>query len=96
MITAQDKTREIENRLIGLQHQIDEYEKTKDKDLKAKIISELDVAIPLMQGVSAYLDREVQRTDLDLLEKFMFTAARDDVQILIKQLTEVEKKVKAE
>jgi len=96
MITAQDKTREIENRLIGLQHQIDEYEKTKDKDLKAKIISELDVAIPLMQGVSAYLDREVQRTDLDLLEKFMFTAAKDDVQILIKQLTEVEKKVKAE
>jgi len=93
---AQERTREGERRLLELTHQIEEYEKTKDAALKARIISELDAALSFMQGILGYLNREVQRTDLDLLEKFMFTAARDDVQILIKQLTEVEKKVKAE
>ncbi len=92
---AQDKTREVERHLIGLQHQVDEYEKTKDKDLKARIISEIDTAIPFMQGVLGYLEREIKRTDLDLLERFIFEASRDDVQILIKQLTAVETKIKA-
>ncbi len=92
---AQDKTRETERHLIQLQHQIDEYEKTKDKDLKARIISEIDTAIPFMQGVLGYLEREIKRTDLDLLERFIFEASRDDVQILIKQLTAVETKIKA-
>lgn len=92
---TQDKTKEAERHLIQLQHQIDEYEKTKDKELKAKIISEIDTALPFMQGVLAYLDREVKRTDLDLLERFMFEAARDDVHILINQLTAVETKIKA-
>ncbi len=92
---TQDKTREAERHLIQLQHQIDEYEKTKDKELKAKIISEIDTALPFMQGVLAYLDREVKRTDLDLLERFIFEASRDDVVILIKQMVAAETKIKA-
>jgi hypothetical protein len=92
---TQDKTKEAERHLIQLQHQIDEYEKTKDKELKAKIISEIDTALPFMQGVLAYLDREVKRTDLDLLERFIFEASRDDVVILIKQMVAVETKIKA-
>jgi hypothetical protein len=48
-----------------------------------------------MQGVLAYLDREVKRTDLDLLERFIFEASRDDVVILIKQMVAAETKIKA-
>ncbi len=81
--------------MLELTHQIEEYEKTKDKDLQARIISELDTALSFMQGILAHLNREVQRTDLDLIERFIFETSRDDVQILIKQFTEVEKKIKA-
>jgi hypothetical protein len=82
--------------LIQLQHQIDEYEKTKDAALKARIISEIDMALPILQGALAFLEREIKRTDLDLIERFIFESSRDDVLILIKQANEVEKKIKAE
>jgi len=92
---AQERTREGERRLLELTHQIEEYEKTKDAALKARIISELDAALSFMQGILGYLNREVQRTDLDLIERFIFESSRDDVQILVKQFTEIEKKIKA-
>jgi hypothetical protein len=92
---AQERTREGERHLLQLTHQIAEYEKSKDAALKARIISEIDTALPFMNGILGYLEREIKRTDLDLIERFIFESSRDDVQILIKQFTEVEKKIKA-
>jgi len=91
---AQEKTRQVEEALIRLNRQLVELEQTKSKDLKDKIIAELDTAIPVLKGAEAYLEREIKRTDLDLVERFLFEATRDDVLILIKQLTAVEAKVK--
>ncbi len=41
------------------------------------------------------LAKEVTRTDLDLVERYIYSAAADDVTLLIKQLTAFEVKVTA-
>jgi len=95
IVFTQDHIKRVEEGLIRLGHQFTELEQTKDKDLKAKIITELDEFIPLLNGAAVYLDRELKRTDLDLIETFIFQSTRDDVGLLIKQLTALEVKVKA-
>ncbi len=90
-----EKERQIEMLLLRLTRQTQELEKTKDKDLKARIISEIEEALPLMQASETYLQRELKRTDLDLVERFIFETSADNVALLIKQLTALETKVKA-
>jgi hypothetical protein len=63
--------------------------------LKAKILSYTGAALPYMQEVLDYLEKEIKRPELNLLERFVFESSKDDVLILIKQLTAVEIKMKA-
>lgn len=95
MELSKDKAREAEELLMRLTRQFNELTKTKDKSVKDHILNELGMAIPIMKASESYLTAEAMRTDLDLVEKYIFEAAADNVALLIKQLTALEVKVKA-
>lgn len=95
MELSKDKAREAEELLMRLTRQFNELTKTKDKNVKDHILNELGMAIPIMKASESYLTAEAMRTDLDLVEKYIFEAAADNVALLIKQLTALEVKVKA-
>jgi hypothetical protein len=91
----EEKAREVEKLLIRLYQQTLELEKTKDKDLKAKIIAEIEEAVPIMRASETYLQTEIKRNDLNLVEKYVLHTSTDNVALLIKELTALEAKVKA-
>ncbi len=95
MELSKDKAREAEELLMRLTRQFNELTKTKDKNVKDHILNELGMAIPIMKASESYLTAEAKRTDLDLVEKYIFEAAADNVALLIKQMTALEVKVKA-
>ncbi len=89
------KSQEAEELLLRLTRQFNELTKTKDKNVKDHILRELGMAIPIMKSSQVYLTTETKRTDLDLVERYIFEAAVDNVALLIKQLTALEVKVTA-
>jgi hypothetical protein len=95
MELSKEKAREAEELLLRLTRQFNELTKTKDKDVKDHILRELEIAIPIMKSSEVYLTTEAKRTDLDLVEKYIFEAAADNVALIIKQLTDLQTKVKA-
>nr|APU87554.1 Blo t 5 allergen [Blomia tropicalis] len=83
-----------EHQLLYLQHQLDELNENKSKELQEKIIRELDVVCAMIEGAQGALERELKRTDLNILERFNYEEAQTLSKILLKDLKETEQKVK--
>lgn len=80
--------------MLYLQHQLDELNENKSKELQEKIIRELDVVCAMIEGAQGALERELKRTDLNILERFNYEEAQTLSKILLKDLKETEQKVK--
>lgn len=91
---ATEKFREFEHRLVELQHQIDHLKETKSKADQDQIVRELEIGINLLSGAHDALDRELKRTDLDLLERYNFEAALAVGKVVLKDLKDAEAMVK--
>jgi hypothetical protein len=80
--------------LLGLNRQLEEYQKTKNADIKTRIIGEVDRVLPLLKTAESNTQRELKRTDLNHLERFLYEKAADEVALLIKHYTAIETAVK--
>ncbi len=80
--------------LLGLNRQLEEYQKTKNADIKTRIIGEVDRVLPLLKTAESNAQRELKRTDLNHLERFLYEKAADEVALLIKHYTMIETAVK--
>jgi hypothetical protein len=77
-----------------LQRELKEYQTTKNKELKDKIVREVETEISLLKGTHEHAVRELQRTDLDHVERFLYEKSRDQTEILIKHYTQIENAIK--
>nr|2LM9_A Chain A, Blo t 21 allergen [Blomia tropicalis] len=91
--TATQRFHEIEKFLLHITHEVDDLEKTGNKDEKARLLRELTVSEAFIEGSRGYFQRELKRTDLDLLEKFNFEAALATGDLLLKDLKALQKRV---
>lgn len=80
--------------LLMLNRQLDEYLKTKDAEIKDRIIKEVDLFVPLLKAADEHAKTELKRTDLNHLERFLYEKAADEVALLIKHYTMIETQVK--
>lgn len=93
--TALENFRVFEHRLAELQTQIDRLQVTKSKSEQDKIVRELEVGINFFAGAQATFERELTRTDLDLLERFNYESALAMGKVILADLKVAEAKVKA-
>lgn len=84
-----------EHLLLKLSSEIAHFEQTKDKAEQARIVAELEAMIAFIEGAERSVKRELERTDLNILEKFNFESSVASAEILIKDLKAAEAKVKA-
>jgi len=73
-----------------LQREIKEYQTSKDKELKDKILDQVNREIPMLKTTQEHAVRELLRTDLDDIERFLYEKSRDQTQILIKHFTQIQ------
>jgi hypothetical protein len=78
-----------------LQREFKEYQTTKNKELKDKIVREVETEISLLKATQEHAVRELQRTDLDNVERFLYEKSRDQTGLLIKHYTQVETAIKS-
>jgi hypothetical protein len=92
--TIEEHMRMGDGMLLGLNRQLQEYQKTKSADVKAHIVSEVDRILPLLKMAEANVTRELKRTDLNHIERFLYEKAQDEIALLIKHYTAIENAVK--
>lgn len=80
--------------LLMLNRQLDQYLKTKDAEIKDRIIKEVDLFVPLLKAADDHAKTELKRTDLNRLERFLYEKAADEVALLIKHYSMIETQVK--
>jgi len=80
--------------LLGLNRQLQEYLKTKDVHIKDQITNEVDFMIPMLKLTSDHAEKELLRTDLDFVERFLYEKAADEVKLLSNHYTQIEKALK--
>jgi hypothetical protein len=73
-----------------LQREIKEYQTSKGKELKDKILDQVNREIPMLKTTQEHAVRELLRTDLDDIERFLYEKSRDQTQILIKHFTQIQ------
>ncbi len=73
-----------------MQREIKEYQKSKDKELKDKILNQVNREIPMLKTTQEHAVRELQRTDLNHIERFLYEKSRDQTEILIKHFTQIQ------
>lgn len=95
MKTAEHNMERGEAMLLALTEQIAHLEQSKNKEEKEKIVRELETIIALISGSHDVLERELKRTDLDILERYNFESALKIGAILVRDLKAAEAKVKA-
>jgi hypothetical protein len=78
-----------------LERQLNEYKETKDKSLVQRIASEVDFTTPFIKTAQEHAQRELKRTDLNHVERYLYEKSNDEAAILIKHYTAIEKEVKA-
>lgn len=93
--TITENLQKGERHLFELQQQINDLEKTKKKEEKELIIKEIDTTVALLSGGHDLIDRELKRTDLDILEQYNFELLLKIGKKLIEDLKAAEAKVKA-
>ncbi|KAH7639565.1 mite allergen Der f 21.0101 [Dermatophagoides farinae] len=91
----EEKMDQIEHGLLMLSEQYKELEKTKSKELKEQILRELTIAENYLRGALKFMQQEAKRTDLNMFERYNFETAVSTIEILVKDLAELAKKVKA-
>lgn len=67
-----ERFHQLEEFLLKLSEQVADLEKTHNKEEKARILREITIADGLILGGKNFFERELKRTDLDLVEKFNF------------------------
>jgi hypothetical protein len=80
--------------LLGLNKQLQEYQKSKNADIKAHVAHEVDRILPLLKMAEEHAQHELKRTDLNSLERFLYEKSQDEVALLIKHYTAIETAVK--
>ncbi len=73
-----------------MQREIKEYQTSKGKELKDKILDQVNREIPMLKTTQEHAVRELLRTDLDDIERFLYEKSRDQTQILIKHFTQIQ------
>lgn len=81
--------------LVRLQRQVNEYKQTKNKEIAQRVAQEVDFTLPLIKNAQEHAQRELKRTDLNHVERYMFEKVNDEATILVKYYTALEKEVKA-
>ena len=84
-----------EQHLLRLTAEIAHLEQTKTKAEQERIVNEINVTVAFIEGAQGVISRELERKDLNILEKFNFEEVQAISKILIKDLKEAEAKVKA-
>nr|3MQ1_A Chain A, Mite allergen Der p 5 [Dermatophagoides pteronyssinus]3MQ1_B Chain B, Mite allergen Der p 5 [Dermatophagoides pteronyssinus]3MQ1_C Chain C, Mite allergen Der p 5 [Dermatophagoides pteronyssinus]3MQ1_D Chain D, Mite allergen Der p 5 [Dermatophagoides pteronyssinus]3MQ1_E Chain E, Mite allergen Der p 5 [Dermatophagoides pteronyssinus]3MQ1_F Chain F, Mite allergen Der p 5 [Dermatophagoides pteronyssinus] len=80
--------------LFYLQEQINHFEEKPTKEMKDKIVAEMDTIIAMIDGVRGVLDRLMQRKDLDIFEQYNLEMAKKSGDILERDLKKEEARVK--
>jgi len=80
--------------LVRLQRQVNEYKQTKNKEIATRVAEEVDFTIPLIKNAQEHAQRELKRTDLNQVERYLFEKVNDEATILVKYYTALEKEVK--
>lgn len=92
--TIEERIQRADGMLLGLNRQLQDYQKTKSADTKAAIIREVDFMLPLLKMAADHAEHELKRTDLDHIERFLYEKSQDQVKLLIKHFTQIEAAVK--
>lgn len=93
--TAIERFHQIEFGLSRLQREINHLNETKSKAEQERLVASIEVAVNEIAGAKSVLERELKRTDLNLLEKFNFENALAIGKVLTADLKDIETKVKA-
>ena len=84
-----------EEHLLKLTEEIAQLNISKSKAEQERIVREIDMTVLFIEGGHRTLERELKRTDLNILERFNFEEYEAIAKVLIKDLREAEVKVKA-
>lgn len=92
--TIEERVQRGDGMLLGLNRQLQEYQKTKSADTKAAIVREVDFMLPLLKMAADHAEHELKRTDLNHIERFLYEKAQDEIKLLVKHFTQIETAVK--
>ena len=93
--TTTERFHELEKFLLKLSEEVAELEKEHKADVKERILREITVAEAFTHGANGFLERELKRTDLNVLEQFNFEIVQATGKILEKDLAALTKRVQA-
>jgi DNA-binding transcriptional regulator GbsR (MarR family) len=91
---TEQNVRRADELLVRLQRQVNEYKQTKNKEIATRVAQEVDFTLPLVKGAQEHAQRELKRTDLNQVERYLFEKINDEATILVKYYTALEKEVK--
>lgn len=94
METINEKIREAERFLERVSHQLVEFQTTKNEEVHAQIIRELNFVLPMLAGIEHHFDEELKKTGLNEFERFFIEKAKNEAILLKHALTLVENAVK--
>jgi len=77
-----------------LQRQVNEYKQNKDKAIATRVAEEVDFTLPMIKAAQEHAQRELKRTDLNQVERYLYEKVNDEATLLVKYYTALEKEVK--
>lgn len=84
---VEENTKRADGFLVKLQRQFNEYQETKNKELLQNINLELEFTHPMVTRVVEMAEKELKRTDLNHVERYLYEKVRDEATILNKHFT---------
>jgi len=79
--------------LLQLNTELAEFLKTKSADIKTRITEQIELIVPFLKLADDQALTELKRTDLDLLERFLYEKSDDEIKLLLRHYSEIEKQV---
>ena len=90
----EENVRRADGFLVELQRQYNEYRTTKNKDLLERVTREVEFTVPMVKRGIEMAQKELKRTDLNNIERYLYEKVRDEATILNKHYTQLEVDIK--
>ena len=90
----EENMRRADRFLVELQRQFNEYTNTKNKEILDRVAKEVEFTVPMVKRGIEVAEKELKRTDLNHVERYLYEKVKDESNILIKHFTQLSNEIK--
>lgn len=92
---SHERIAEMENFLLHLTQHIETFKASPNAEEKERLLNEVNLVLGNTVGIHQFFEEELKRTDLNLLEKYIFGDGKISVEMLQKSFEQAEKEIEA-